>query len=86
MKRIIKVTQKHIDAGNFKTSTSCAISLAVKCVFPTQLVNTHPNTLIIGDQRFVLPAAIRLFVQEFDDHLTVAPFTFRVDTMKGVIY
>lgn len=78
----VKVLQHHIDEGQRKSGTRCAIALALREAFPEALyVHVGADILIEGfasTQRVPAPANARTFIRAFDRSQPVEPFTFEL--------
>lgn len=74
----INIKQIDIDRGTFGDSTNCPIARALKRQFNTKhILVTGPYASIRGTH-FNLPTKARQFVQFFDRHFDVSPFSFSI--------
>ena len=73
----VTVTQAHIDSGERKSSSSCPIAQA--CVGMGYDDVTVDDTLLLDGIEYKLPTEASRFIEDFDDGMEVAPFTFCAD-------
>ena len=89
MKHNIKVTQEHINKGKRKDYSSCPIALAVKDVFPNDVIEVGQFDLTFencdyesGNGKYLgyeLPNIACNFVEDFDAGRNVKPFDFELE-------
>lgn len=84
---IIKVTQKHIDAGCKESISSCPVALALQEQLHLQgwAVEVDSCTLVLAGESFTSPGSVDDFISLFDNGLPVKPFSFRIPKPKAYI-
>ena len=81
MRKVIEVTQKHIDIGTPLHSNHCPIALAVKehlkekISFGISQIQYHIDEFEFGNTM----DEVKEFISRFDNNLSVQPFTFELD-------
>jgi hypothetical protein len=80
MAMIIKVEQKHIDAGERGSKCNCPIAISLKETLGIWSVWVSNKTVKIGDKRKRLPKEAREFISNYDfyDGSPVSPFEFEL--------
>lgn len=82
--KTIHVTQHDINCGFQRSNSSCPIALAVGRVFDDAPVIVRTATIAVGcSNEMRLPRSARTFVVRYDGGDVVAPFSFRLDLLKG---
>lgn len=83
MKLKIDVTQEDIDKGTPEKSNSCPIALALKRQLPEaeEISVDIVSDFMIDEQRYIgdLPKSGEMFIQDFDNHKQVNPFSFEME-------
>lgn len=86
MKRLIEVTQKHIDEGKRGEANTCAVALALTdATGYSASVGTFSGTLFKIDRLsgvvadFDLPKPVTKWIKAFDSGSTVTPMSFEID-------
>lgn len=74
----IEVTQHDIDTGKRDSPRLCALGLAVSRAFPSCQIFVGRDHMNIQGISVNLPAEARAFIQDFDDHIHVIPFTLHI--------
>lgn len=77
----VNVTQEHIDKGEVNSVYNCPIALALSELGPEYSYAVNPSTLRNIHNEWVadLPLGAVYFIREYDDLLTVYPFSFEVE-------
>ena len=84
MKKLIKVTQKHIDKGEPTKARFCPITLAVADAtgglhVATGNIITSWHDPVRGHRSGELPRSAKRFISKFDSKNKVKPFNFYLD-------
>lgn len=76
----ITVTQDDIDNGHRNDCERCPVAIAIRrCIDVPYGVDVGGNTRIITPiGNFKYPSTVRKFIHNFDNQLTVKPFTFNL--------
>lgn len=75
----IRVTQKNIDLGERGCPANCAVSLALKRTFKTDIVAVSRYFCVVEGQEIRFPRKVSDFIHDFDTYATVNPFQFELD-------
>jgi len=73
----VNVTQDHIDNGIDHICILCPIALAIKDLFPNNIV-TVSNAVQIDFCKYALPLKALRFINQFDRGESVKPFSFKI--------
>jgi hypothetical protein len=83
MRKLIRVTQDHINYGEPYSRGACPIALAFNEVFDDACSVGSQFARVGTDEPFTkpvkLPPRARNFIAEFDEGLIVAPFNFYIE-------
>lgn len=82
MRKLIKVTQKHINKGKPSKSCLCPVALACQDTFGILNVNVILGIIDVGCNPLRSPRSVDRFIKKFDKHgkKAVKPFNFYLET------
>jgi hypothetical protein len=74
----VKVEQRHIDKGIPKSSSCCAVALAVREVVGHEDVDVDEYSIAVAYDSYRAPRKVTEFIEDFDRGDVVSPFEFEL--------
>ncbi len=75
---VVHVTQEHISKGRPKDCTLCPVAKAVQFAFKEIDVSVTRIAVIVRNKHYKTPDSVARFIQNFDQHIIEAPFSFEL--------